>query len=184
MLWNFWRLIKLNLSLFRQTIVAYNQDRVVPLGAALAYYTIFSLPAIMIIVISLVGGLFGRAAVEGEIYGQIRQFLSDEIALQIQNAVRGINTAQSNRWTALVGGVVLLFGATGVFYALQTALNTIYGVYRERRMHFLQIVINRLISFGMVLVLGFLLLTSLCSTLWWSPSRGLSTKIRSRSRPP
>ncbi len=160
MLWNLWRILKLNISLFHRTVLAYNQDRVVPLGAALAYYTIFSLPAILIIVISLVGALFGRAAVEGEIYDQIRQVFSDEIALQIQNAVKGIGSTQSNRWTAFVGGVVLLFGASGVFFALQTALNTIFGVYRERRMHFLQIVINRMISFGMVLVLGFLLLTS------------------------
>lgn len=160
MLKDIWRKLVLNFLLLRKTVESYQQDRVAPLGAALAYYTIFSLPAILIIVISLVGTLFGKAAVEGEIYAQISELFSHDIALQIQNAVHSVSNTASNGWATLVGGVVLLFGATGVFYALQDALNSIYGVYEARKTHILQVVINRLVSFGMVLVMGFLLLTS------------------------
>lgn len=154
----------LNLRLLRLTFREYQRDGVASRGAALAYYTIFSLPAIVIIMVSIVGSLFGKAAVEGEVFSQIRKYFNDEVALQIQNAVRNIGESDHSGWAAIVGAAVLFFGASGAFYSLQEALNHIFGAYLERPKHFLQVIINRGISLGMVLCLGFLLLTSLLLT--------------------
>lgn len=157
-----WQFIKTFITLIRRTIRAYQRDAVGKMGAALAYYTIFSLPAILIIVISILGAMFGKSAVEGEIYTQIKTFFSNDIALQIQSAVKAIAEPKTNKWAALFGSIILIFGASGVFYALQDALHTIYGVYSaEKRKGWLQMIINRLMSIGMVICIGFLLLTSL-----------------------
>jgi membrane protein len=148
-------------KLIRDSVIEYQNDRVPRLGAALAYYTIFSLPAVIIIIIAIVGSVVGSAAVEGQVYENLRTFLSEDVARQVQNAVKSVSEPSANRWAAKFGAIVLFFGATGVFYSLQDSLNSIYDVYVDNRRHFLQNLINRIVSFGMILCLGFLLLVSL-----------------------
>ncbi len=149
-------------TIVSDTLSSYTKRKVYRLAAALAYYTIFSLPAIIIIIISLVGFFLGEAAVKGEVYGNIVEVVGEDAAMQIQNAVKNIGTPDTNLWATVLGISFLIFLATGVFFALQEALNMIFGV-REvpRKVRIVETAINRILSLGMLLSIGGLLLVSI-----------------------
>ncbi|MCH2043674.1 MAG: YihY/virulence factor BrkB family protein [Saprospiraceae bacterium] len=152
-------------TVLKNTIQYYQRDKVHRMGAALSYYTIFSLPAIIIIIIGLVGFFLGDAAVRGEIYGFLeKDIFSDNknVAAQIENAVRNIGTTSTNWWATVLGIGFLIFVATNIFYAIQEALNSIFQVEEvPSKVKILQIVINRFLSFGMILSIGLLLIISI-----------------------
>ncbi len=152
------------ISVLWQTILGYSKHGLSHLGAALAYYTIFSLPAIIIIIVGLVGFFLGEAAVQGEVYANIVDFVGKESAAQIENAVKNIGTTDTNFWATVFGVSVLVFVATGVFYALQETLNTIFEVkeiLHKKKVKVLHYIINRLLSLAMVLSIGALLMLSI-----------------------
>lgn len=130
-------------------------------GAALAYYTVFALPPILIIMINTIGAILGRQAVSGQIYGQLKAMLGAPAAREIQSIVE--NISQSGEWTlaTLVGVVTLLLTATGVFISMQDALNAIWGVKPKPKHEYLKLVKDRILSFAMILSISFLLLVSL-----------------------
>ena len=147
-----------------KTFIFYFKRRVFRLGAAMAYYTIFSLPAILIVIIGMLGYFLGESAVEGQIYQHLVDILGEQSALQIEKAVASIGSPSENYWATLLGLFVLLFVATGVFYALQEALNQIFQVEElPRKTKFLENIINRALSIGVVLSIGGLLLLSMLS---------------------
>lgn len=147
--------------LIRDTILSYQRDKIFRMGAALSYYTIFSLPAIIIIAIAFVGFFFGEDAVKGKIFGQIDKLIGPEAALQIQEVIIGVSDYDQNWWATLIGVAMLVFGATGVFYALQEALNKIFGVRSPIRIGVLRILTNRALAFGMVVAICFIVVISL-----------------------
>lgn len=149
-------------TILRDTINSYNEHRVFRLGAALAYYTIFSLPALIIVIVGSVGFFLGEAAVSGEIYSNIVGSVGADAALQIEKAVINIGAPDTSWWAALIGIIVLIFVATGVFYALQDTLNFIFAVEPvPAKMRILEVIMNRILSFAMVLSIGGLLLLSI-----------------------
>lgn len=149
-------------TILHDTISSYNEHRVFRLGAALAYYTIFSLPAMIIVIVGLVGFFFGEAAVEGQIYQELSSRIGHDAANQIEQAVINIGTPDTSWWAAAIGIGVLVFVATGVFYALQDTLNYIFGVEPvPAKMKILELIVNRLLSLAMVLSIGGLLLVSI-----------------------
>jgi membrane protein len=133
------------------------------LSAALAFYTIFSLPAMLIIIISVSDIFYGRAAIEGTLYQQISAFVGTDAALQIQQTIRGAALSNTSSFAAAVGVITLLFGATSVFTEIQDSINLIWKLKAKPRKGkgFLKLVFNRLLSFSIVLSLSFLLLVSL-----------------------
>lgn len=144
------------------TIQSYNHHKVFRLGAALAYYTIFSLPALIIVIVGLVGFFLGEAAVHGEVYIFLVEFVGPEAAKQVENAVINIGTPDTNWWATVIGVGVLIFVATGVFYALQDTLNHIFEVKSvPTRVRVLEVLINRILSLGVVVSIGGLLLLSI-----------------------
>ncbi|MFB9862954.1 YihY/virulence factor BrkB family protein [Rufibacter immobilis] len=130
-------------------------------GAALAYYTIFALPPILIIMINIAGAVFGRDAVSGRVYTQLRELLGSKGAADIQAMVENINHSADFTFATLVGVGTLLIGATGVFVSLQESLNQIWGVKPKPRNEYLKLLWDRLLSFAMILAIVFLLLVSL-----------------------
>lgn len=139
------------------------ENKVFKLSAALAFYTIFSLPAMLIIIITVSDFFYGRAAVEGTLFHQIAGFVGADAAMQIQNTIRGASLSQSSSFATVVGIITLLFGATSVFSEIQDSINFIWKLKAKPRKGkgFLKMVINRLLSFSIVVSLGFLLLVSL-----------------------
>ncbi len=137
------------------------ENRVLKLSAALAYYTVFSLGPMIIVIIFLADLFYGREAVEGSIYGQISGFIGHDAAVQVQETIR--NSALSNKSTlmATVGFVTLLIGATSVFAEIQDSINMIWGLKAKPKKGWVKMLINRLLSFSIVVSLGFILLVSL-----------------------
>ncbi|QHL88205.1 YihY family inner membrane protein [Nibribacter ruber] len=130
-------------------------------GAALAYYTIFALPPILIIMINTAGAVFGREAVQGEVYTQLRDLLGSKSAASIQEMVESIHQSADFNLATMIGVTTLLVGATGVFISLQESLNQIWGVKPKPKNEYLKILVDRLLSFAMILGIVFLLLVSL-----------------------
>ena len=131
------------------------------MSAALAYYTIFSIAPMLILVISLSAVFYGRNAIEGSVYGEIRSFVGDEAALQIQELIKNATIAKGNAFASGASIVALIFGATGVFGEIQDSINFIWGLKAKPQRGFWKIIINRLLSFSIIVSLSFILLVSL-----------------------
>lgn len=147
------------LSLLRETLRQWDAHRVPKMGAALSFYTVFSLAPLAILVLSLVSLAVEREAARAEIVGQFRRFVGDEGA-QVMEMILNRTAAQSaGILGTLIGFGVLLIGASGVFGELQDSLNQIWGVSSKRHPVFI-LVRERVFSFAMVFVMGFLMLVS------------------------
>jgi membrane protein len=153
---------KVNIGkLLQLTFSEFISDNAIKLSAALSYYTIFSLPALLIIIINLCGLFFGEDAVRGELFGQINGLVGNDVALQIQDIIKNIKLSKENNAAAIIGGVVLLIGASGVFSEIQDSINFIWGIKARPKKGFLKFIRNRLMSFSMIGSVGFLLLVGL-----------------------
>ncbi|UMR28597.1 YihY/virulence factor BrkB family protein [Massilia sp. MB5] len=130
-------------------------------GAALAFYTLFSLAPILVLVISIAGLFYGKQAAQGELFAQLRGLLGDQGAAAIQLVLAGAQNEAEGRLAAVVAAVLLLFGATTVFAELKSSLDEIWQLPPLAEGSLWNAVRTRLLSFGMVLVLGFLLTVSL-----------------------
>jgi membrane protein len=132
------------------------------MGAALAYYTLFSLAPILIVAIAIAGLAFGQEAVRGEIVGQIEGLVGLEGARAVQAMLEGVAKPSSSIPATIVGIITFFLGATGAFLELQNDLDAIWRVKPKPSGSFLKALLKqRLISFGLVLGFAFLLLTSL-----------------------
>ncbi|MES2592178.1 MAG: YihY/virulence factor BrkB family protein [Bacteroidota bacterium] len=148
-------------SLLKETVKEFINDNAIKLSASLSYYTIFSLPPLLIIIISLCGVFFGREAVQGELFGQINGLVGNEAALQIQEMIKNVKLSDSNVFATSIGVIVLLVGASGVFAEIQGSINYIWGLEAKPKRGFIKFLKNRLMSFSMIGSVGFLLLVSL-----------------------
>jgi membrane protein len=131
------------------------------LGAALAYYTVFSLAPVLVIAIAVAGALFGEEAAQGEIVGQIRALVGEEGATAIQLLIESAGRQDAGALATLIGLAVLLFGSTSAFSQLQAALNKIWEVEPEAHTGLWDMIRARFLSFAAVLGTGFLLSVSL-----------------------
>ena len=105
--------------ILRQSGIDFVEDKVLKLSAALAYYTIFSLPAMLIIIIAVSDVFYGRKAIEGTIYAQIANFVGKDAALQIQETIRSVALSNQAGFATIIGLVTLVIGATSVFGEIQ-----------------------------------------------------------------
>ncbi|HZA97600.1 MAG TPA: YihY/virulence factor BrkB family protein [Gemmatimonadales bacterium] len=149
-------------GILRRALAGWWNDNVPRLGASLAYYTLFSLAPILVVAIAIGGLIFGEEAVRGEIVGQIQGMLGREGAEAVQSMLEGASRRSTSLAATAAGVVTFFLGATGAFLELQTALNAIWRVKPKDEGSFFQaLVVQRLISFGLVVAMGFLLVTSL-----------------------
>lgn len=153
--------IRTAFTLLRQTAIAFSEDNAFKLSASLSYYTLFALAPLMVIVISLAGIFFGKDAVAGNLYHQLNEVIGSDAALQIQQIISHVQHTHATRIGALIGIIILVLGATGVFTEMQSSINFIWSVRAKPKKGWLKYMSNRLISFSLVLGLGFLLLVSL-----------------------
>jgi membrane protein len=153
------------LSLLKQTASEWMEDDAPTLGAALAYYTVFSLAPLMTIAIAMAGFFFGKEAAQGQIFDELRVLLGEQGGKAVEEMVQSANAQPTAGIVAtIISIVMLLVGASGVFGQLQASLNTIWGVKPKSGRGVLGIIQDRLLSFGFTLVVGFLLLVSLLLT--------------------
>ncbi len=134
-------------------------------SAIIAYYAIFSIPALLVIIITCAGFIFGREAVQGEISQQIGAAIGPETAKQVEDMIANVSTHKSSVLATIIGVITLILGATGVFTQLQVSLNQIWEVKMDTtKKMWIKTLRDRLFSFGLILSIGFLLLISLIIT--------------------
>lgn len=162
-------------KIFWQAITDFLNTNILRMSAALAYYTIFSLAPMLIVIISLCDIFYGRAAIEGTVYDQIRSFVGEQAAQQIQLLLRNATVSQDITWASVVGIVSLVLAATGVFTEIQYSINVIWCLKAKPKKGWVKLLLNRAISFSMVVGLGFILLVSLVvNALLYALFRGLT----------
>jgi membrane protein len=146
----------------KRSVAGWWNDNVPRMGAALAYYTLFSLAPILIVAIAVAGLAFGENAVRGEVVGQIQGLMGREGAQAVQAMLEGASKPSSSIPATIIGIITFFLGATGAFLELQTDLDAIWRVKPKQSVSFFKALVQqRLISFGLVMGLAFLLLTSL-----------------------
>ncbi len=149
---------------FKNTVKAFSQDNCVKLSASLSYYTIFSIGPLLVIIISLTSIFFGRDAVTGRLDGQISGLIGSEAAAQVQEIIAKSQHMNKGVIGTVVGGVILILGATGIFTEIQDSINFIWSLRAKPKRGILKFLVNRLLSFSLVISLGFLLLVSLVAS--------------------
>ncbi len=130
-------------------------------GAAIAFYTVLSLAPLLVVVVAVAGFFFGEDAVRGELYWQLRNLIGSEAASTVQNLLKAAHHPAAGIAASVIGFLVLLMGASGVFLQLRQTLNYIWGVDPNVDSGFRGMVRSRLFSFAMILGVGFLLVVSL-----------------------
>ena len=167
---SFWLLIK-------TTFNSWNDDYASSMGAALAFYTLFSIAPLLLIVLSIIGFVFGLEAARGEITDQLKNLMGEQSAMAVQALLQNVNKPKEGIIATIVGVVLLLVGATSVFGELQSSLNRIWCAPERPKLNSLIALIReRLLSFGMILGIGFILMVSLIFSAalsaigqWWTP---------------
>src|SRR5918999_3856140 len=172
------------IRMMKAAVSAWWNDQAPSKGAALAYYSMFSIAPLLFLIIAIAGLFYGPEAVRGIVFAQIASLMGENGAEAIQEMLAHVSEPQTGGWAAAVSIAVLLFGASTVFGQLQTALDTIWRVPEEEkdkdtRSGLWTFIRSRLLTFGMVLGLAFLVtislvLSSALSALgkWWGPMFG------------
>ncbi|WP_310736742.1 YihY/virulence factor BrkB family protein [Roseateles terrae] len=161
----------------------WSDDNVPSMGAALAYYTLFSIAPLLLIVIAVAGLVFGEQAARGEVMDQLSDLIGLQGAMAVEDLLKRVNRPEEGGWAAIIGTVVLIIGATSVFAELQNSLNRIWKVPPPKSVpvwHSLWAVVRRrLLSLGLIMGLGFLSMVSMVASAalaamgkWWTPWLG------------
>jgi len=155
------------------TFTGFSKDNGLKLSASLAYYTVFSIAPLLIIVISVAGIVFKDHATD-TLYPQMSKFLGAQAAAQIQGALKNLALSGKSGVAVIIGSITLLLGASSIFIEIQDSLNIIWRVKAKPKSGWMQLLRNRFISFSLIISLGFLLLASLLINLIMD---ALSTRI-------
>lgn len=147
--------------LIMQSFKEWQADKASRLAAALAYYTVFSIPPLLTIALAIAGQLFGRQAAREELMQQSKALVGTTGAQAIEQILENASQPEASSIAAIIGVAVLLFGASGVFLQLQEAMNTIWNVQTDPDRGIIGTIKDRFLSFSMVVGVGFLLLVSL-----------------------
>lgn len=153
--------IKQAFQFIKRVVVDFGDDKAMKFSASLSYYTIFSIAPFLAIIISFGSFFLGREAIQGELYPQINELVGNEAALQIQQMITNIHLSKNSFFATVVSFIVLIVGATGIFSEIQDSINHIWGLKSKPKRGWLKMLVNRLISFSLIISLGFLLMVSL-----------------------
>lgn len=152
--------VKVFWNSFINSFLLFKKHDTLTLGAALSYYTGFSLIPIVILVMLLAGSVLGPQAVQGMLYAQLSELIGSQNASQLETIIKAVYKPSGNTFTTVLAIVLVLIGATSVFSQLHTSLNTIWDVKNKARQPILDFFITRLFSLAMIVCLSFLLLIS------------------------
>lgn len=148
-------------SILKSAFNGFIDDNAFKLSASLSYYTIFSMAPLLIIIISLTGIFYGKEAARGRIYGQLQGLIGSDAAVQIQEIIKNFQHTEQNAIGVIAGIIILVIGATGVFIEMQDSINYIWSVKAKPKKGWVKFLTNRLLSFSLIISIGFMLLVSL-----------------------
>ena len=151
----FWKVLK-------NTFTGFLEKKILKLSSSLAYTTVFSIGPLLLVLLYLCDIFWGREAIEGSIYNQLKNFVGEESAIQVQEMIKNLSISNSTSLAGIVGIVMLIIGATSVFAEIQDSINTIWDIRPKKKASGFWIFIKaRLLSFGVIGSIGFILLVSL-----------------------
>ena len=168
------------LTLLKQAATSWSDDRASSMGAAISYYSMFSIAPLLVIIIAVAGLFFGADVVQGAILGQLADLMGEDAAKAVGEMLQHANEPKTGTLATLISTAVLLVGASTVFNELQQSLDSIWRVpERVKQSGIWTLIRSRLLTFGMVLAMAFLMIISLVmstalATLgkWWGPVFG------------
>ncbi len=152
---------KLFLEVLKDTFNGFIDNKIMKMSASLAFTTVFSMAPLLLVVLFLCDLFFSREAIEGAIFAQTNDFIGNNGAQQLQQMIKGLSQSNSSTFAGWVGIITLIIGATSVFAEIQDSINTIWGIRPKIKSGFWLYVKSRLLSFGVIGSLGFILLVSL-----------------------
>jgi membrane protein len=153
--------IKSFFTIFKDAVQLFVKYNGLKLSAALSYYTVFSAIPLLIVIISLTGIFFGRQAVEGKVYLEIKELVGSQAATQIQHIIQNIQQSNQGTIGSLIGFVILFISASGVFSEIQDSINYLWSIQAPPKKRILHMLTKKLTSFSLLIGLGFILLVSL-----------------------
>lgn len=149
------------LNVLKKTFTGFFDKKILKMSASLAYTTVFSIGPLLLVILYLCDIFWGREAVEGSIYNQLKNLVGQESALQIQEIIKNLTISNSTSLAGIVGIIMLIIGATSVFAEIQDSINTIWDIKPKKKSGFWLFIKSRLLSFGVIGSIGFILLVSL-----------------------
>ena len=158
---NIWRRITMLGKLLHLAAQEFIGDNGLKLSASLSYYTLFSMAPMLLLVISIGSLLLGKEATEGYLYLQFEGLMGKSGALQLQQMISNVKISGDTIWVTIVGVITFFLGVTGVFIEIQDSINTIWSIKAKPKRSWVRFILTRLISFSMVVGIGFLLMVSL-----------------------
>ena len=149
-------------TILKKTAQGFSDDKVTRLSAALSYATIFSFAPFILVIITI--GAFFTQDLEGELFGELKMFLGADVATTLQDVVHNTQIANTSTLSTIIGIGVVLFSATTIFTSIQESLNTIWGIRPKPKKGWLKLIKNRLLSFSVIIALGFILLVTMSTS--------------------
>lgn len=146
---------------FKEAISEFVEVNVLKMSASLAFYTLFALAPMFIIIITIIQFFFGAEAIEGELYPQLAELIGSQAGTQVEEMIKNAAISGRSALSTIGSVVMLMFLATGVFVEIQDSINYIWNLKAKPKTGFIKLIVNRLLSFSMVISLGFILLVSL-----------------------
>ncbi|OYQ48260.1 ribonuclease BN [Flavobacterium cyanobacteriorum] len=153
--------IKNILKVLKGTVTGFSNDKGLKLSASLSYYTVFSMAPLLLLIISLAGAFFGKEAIEGHVFAELKGLVGNEAALQVQQVIRNLELSGKTNISVVIGAITLVIGATTVFAEIQDSINIIWRVKAKPRRGLVKLIKDRLLSGSIIIGLGFLLIVSL-----------------------
>jgi membrane protein len=148
-------------DLLKKSAQAFVDDNALKLSASLSYYMVFALGPIILIVISIMGSFSSKDEVQSKVYQQLSKLLGPEAAVQIESIIQNTRSSSDSTIGTIIGLAALFLGATGVFGEIQDSINYIWSVKAKPQRGWLRFIINRLLSFSIIISMGFILMVAL-----------------------
>jgi len=152
------------ISLAKETFTSFSEDKVMKKSAALSYYTIFSLAPLLLIIMWTVSFFYGEDAIEGRVFNELSDSIGANAANQIQDIIQKISLSEKSGIAIIIGIGTLIVGSTTVFIEIQDSINTIWGVKAKPEKGWKKMIFDRILSFSIIIGLGFLLIVSLIAS--------------------
>lgn len=139
----------------------FSADDILKYSASLAYYTVFSIAPLLLLLTTLFGFIFGQEAIQGRIYEQLNKLVGSNAAMQIQNIIKNIHLSRNSFFATVLSIIILLITATTIFAEMQDSMNKIWGLTIKKNKTWWKLIITRLLSFSLILIMGLLMVVSI-----------------------
>ncbi|MDQ2718923.1 MAG: YihY/virulence factor BrkB family protein [Bacteroidota bacterium] len=148
-------------SYTKQVFKEFSADNILKYSASLAYYTVFSIAPLLVVITTLFGFIFGKEAMQGQVYQQLNSLVGSKAAIQIQDMIKNVHLSGNNFFATVVSIGILLIGATSIFGEIQDSINKIWGLRVKPDKVWWRLILTRLLSFSLILSIGFIMMVSL-----------------------